>query len=70
MQGLTHFPGEDLWIFEQGRIVEDNHGTLDDLCAALCSAGFLVTSKLVIRSIPGTRVDIAFLTLRRLALAP
>lgn len=57
-------PGtEQIWNYSQGEKIEDEstHGAFEDLRKELENAGFLLTSKKILREIPESRVDIAML---------
>jgi 2-polyprenyl-3-methyl-5-hydroxy-6-metoxy-1,4-benzoquinol methylase len=58
-------PGEDLWPFAEGRVVEADHGALTDLCREATAAGLTVDSVEVVRALPATRVDVALIAARR-----
>jgi 2-polyprenyl-3-methyl-5-hydroxy-6-metoxy-1,4-benzoquinol methylase len=54
-------PGDELWPFAEGRIVEESHGSLGDLCDEMRSVGLGIQSLEVVRALPATRVDIALI---------
>jgi 2-polyprenyl-3-methyl-5-hydroxy-6-metoxy-1,4-benzoquinol methylase len=57
-------PGEDLWPFAEGRVVEADHGSLTDLCGEAAAAGLTVDSVEIVRALPATRVDVALIAAR------
>jgi len=60
-------PGEDLWPFAEGRIVEDDHGSLTDMSREMKMVGLNIDSIEIVRALPGTRVDIVLIVARKAA---
>lgn len=57
-------PGDDLWIFAEGKVVEANHGTFRTLYEEIREEGFCVDYVQILQAIPATRVDIALISAR------
>ena len=58
-------PGEELWPFAEGRVVEPDHGSFTDMCREAAAAGLTVDSVEIVRALPATRVDVALIAARR-----
>lgn len=57
-------PGDELWVFAEGKIVEQNHGTFRTLFKEIEDEGFCVDNAQILQAIPGTRVNIAMISAR------
>jgi len=57
-------PGDELWVFAEGKIVEQNHGTFRTLFEEIEDEGFCVDNAQILQAIPGTRVNIAMISAR------
>jgi 2-polyprenyl-3-methyl-5-hydroxy-6-metoxy-1,4-benzoquinol methylase len=57
-------PGDDLWIFAEGKVVEENHGTFRTLYEEIKAEGFIADDIQILQAIPGSRVDIAMISAR------
>ena len=55
-------PTDELWPLAEGKVVESNHGTFRTLIEEMGREGITIDYAEILRSIPGTRVDIGLIS--------